>query len=75
MLRKTETLQKVEAFHTGLARSTGDALGNVPVSSPSRGSRRRCWHMREVSDALIRKQVPVLFWWSVVAVATALPQR
>jgi ATP-binding cassette, subfamily B, beta-glucan exporter len=69
--RKTEGLQKtVERFHTGIAETTGDALGNVPVIQSFTRIAQEAAHMRNVSRALLVAQKPVLFWWAIVAVAT-----
>jgi ATP-binding cassette, subfamily B, beta-glucan exporter len=69
--RKTEGLQKtVERFHTGIAETTGDALGNVPVIQSFTRIGEEARHMREVSRQLLQAQQPVLFWWAIVAVAT-----
>jgi ATP-binding cassette subfamily B protein len=71
VLHKTETLQhKVEAFHTSLAQTTGDALGNVPVIQSFTRIKDEVEHMRRVSRDLLAAQKPVLFWWSIVSVAT-----
>ncbi len=69
--RKTEGLQKtVERFHTGIAETTGDALGNVPVIQSFTRIAAEAEHMRSVSRQLLAAQQPVLFWWAIVAVAT-----
>jgi ATP-binding cassette, subfamily B, beta-glucan exporter len=69
--RRTEGMQKsVERFHTGIAETTGDALGNVPVIQSFTRIGEEANHMRSVSRNLLQAQQPVLFWWAIVAVAT-----
>jgi ATP-binding cassette, subfamily B, beta-glucan exporter len=69
--RRTEGMQKsVERFHTGIAETTGDALGNVPVIQSFTRIGEEANHMRAVSRNLLQAQQPVLFWWAIVAVAT-----
>jgi ATP-binding cassette, subfamily B, beta-glucan exporter len=69
--RKTEKQQKeVEHLYVGIAQTTGDALGNVPVIQSFTRIGQEVQHMRDVGRRLLDTQMPVLFWWAVVAVAT-----
>ena len=71
ILRKTEGLQgKVETYHTAFAERAADALGNIPVIQSFTRIEAESRAMREVIDALLRAQLPVLSWWAVGAVAT-----
>lgn len=71
VLRKTEGLQgQVEGYQTALAERAADALGNVAVIQSFTRADAEARGMRDVIDALLRAQLPVLSWWAIAAVAT-----
>ena len=76
VLRKTEALQgAVEGYQTALAERAADALGNVSVIQSFTRVDAEKRAMRDVIDALLRAQLPVLSWWALAAVARAPPRR
>ena len=71
VLRKTEGLQgRVEGFQTAFAERAADALGNVSVIQSFTRIDAETRAMRDVIDALLKAQLPVLSWWALAAVAT-----
>ena len=71
VLRRTEGLQgQVEGFNNNLAERASDALGNVPVIQSFTRIDAESHALREIVDALLAAQMPVLSWWAIAAVAT-----
>ena len=71
VLHRTEGMQRrVEGFNTDLAERASDALGNVPVIQSFTRLEAESRALREIIDALLAAQMPVLSWWAVAAVAT-----
>ncbi|HWG07240.1 MAG TPA: glucan ABC transporter ATP-binding protein/ permease [Beijerinckiaceae bacterium] len=71
VLRRTEGLQgRVEGFNTDLAERASDALGNVPVIQSFTRIDAESRALRDIVDALLAAQMPVLSWWAIAAVAT-----
>jgi ATP-binding cassette subfamily B protein len=62
--------RRVEGFNTDLAERASDALGNVPVIQSFTRLEAESRALREIIDALLAAQMPVLSWWAVAAVAT-----
>ncbi|GGH33229.1 beta-(1--_2)glucan export ATP-binding/permease protein NdvA [Alsobacter metallidurans] len=71
VLRKTETMQgSVERYNSSLAEHASDALGNVPVIQSFTRIEHETRAMRDLTDQLLKAQIPVLSWWALAAVAT-----
>jgi glucan exporter ATP-binding protein len=62
--------QKVEGFHSDLASRAADALGNIALIQSYTRAEAEISGMRNVVERLLEKQLPVLSWWALVAVAT-----
>jgi glucan exporter ATP-binding protein len=62
--------QKVEGFHSDLASRAADALGNIALIQSYTRTEAEVTGMRSVVEKLLEKQLPVLSWWALVAVAT-----
>ena len=71
VLHKTHLLQgKVERFHGDMAARASDALGNIPVIQSFTRVEAETRAMRDLIEALLAAQIPVLSWWAVAAIAT-----
>jgi glucan exporter ATP-binding protein len=69
VLRRTEALQQsVERHNTRLAEQASDALGNVAVIQSFTRIRVEADALREIMDAVLSAQMPVLSWWAFAAV-------
>jgi len=69
VLRKTETLQRsVERHNSSLAERASDALGNVPVIQSFTRIETETQAVREIINAVLVAQMPVLSWWALAAV-------
>jgi len=69
VLRRTEALQQtVERHNTRLAEQASDALGNVAVVQSFTRIRVEADALRQVTDAVLAAQMPVLSWWAFAAV-------
>jgi glucan exporter ATP-binding protein len=62
--------QRVESFHSDLAERAADALGNIALIQSYTRTEAEVTGMRNVVERLLEKQMPVLSWWALVAVAT-----
>jgi glucan exporter ATP-binding protein len=62
--------QRVESFHSDLAERAADALGNIALIQSYTRTEAEVTGMRQVVERLLEKQMPVLSWWALVAVAT-----
>ncbi|HMN50893.1 MAG: glucan ABC transporter ATP-binding protein/ permease [Xanthobacteraceae bacterium] len=62
--------QRVESFHSDLAERAADALGNIALIQSYTRTEAEVTGMRNVVERLLEKQLPVLSWWALVAVAT-----
>ena len=71
VINRTITLQQtVESFHTDLSARAADALGNIALIQSYTRTEAEVSSMRSVVERLLEKQLPVLSWWALVAVAT-----
>src|SRR3984893_7959247 len=71
VIHKTESLQRsVEQHYSDLAERASDALGNVALVQGFARVEAEVTGLRNVADQLLAAQIPVLSWWSVVAVLT-----
>ncbi len=62
--------QRVERYHSDLAERAADALGNIALIQSYTRTEAEVTGMRNVINELLEKQMPVLAWWALVAVAT-----
>ena len=62
--------QRVESYHSDLAERAADALGNIALIQSYTRTEAEVKGMRNVVEQLLEKQMPVLAWWALVAVAT-----
>ncbi len=62
--------QRVERYHSDLAERAADALGNIALIQSYTRTEAEVTGMRNVIEQLLEKQMPVLAWWALVAVAT-----
>jgi glucan exporter ATP-binding protein len=71
VINRTISLQQtVESFHTDLSARAADALGNIALIQSYTRTEAEVSSMRHVVEKLLEKQLPVLSWWALVAVAT-----
>jgi glucan exporter ATP-binding protein len=71
VINRTISLQQtVESFHTDLSARAADALGNIALIQSYTRTEAEVSSMRRVVEMLLEKQLPVLSWWALVAVAT-----
>ncbi|HEX2652096.1 MAG TPA: glucan ABC transporter ATP-binding protein/ permease, partial [Xanthobacteraceae bacterium] len=71
VVRKTEKLQKsVEHHYSDLAERASDALSNVALVQGYVRIETEVSSLKNVTDALLAAQIPVLSWWAVVAILT-----
>jgi ATP-binding cassette, subfamily B, beta-glucan exporter len=71
VLRRTERRQDaVGRFSSDLAERVSDALGNVPVIQSFARVEEETRAVRDLVDALLAAQLPVLSWWAAAAIAT-----
>lgn len=69
VLRRTQTLQEtVERHNSSLAERASDALGNVPVIQSFTRIKIEANALRQITDAVLAAQMPVLTWWAFAAV-------
>ena len=71
VLRRTEALQRsVEHHNSGLAERVADSFANVPVIQSFTRVATETRGLRQVIEAVLAAQMPVLSWWALAAVAT-----
>jgi ATP-binding cassette subfamily B protein len=71
VINRTISLQqRVERYHSDLAERAADALGNIALIQSYTRTEAEVKGMRNVVEQLLEKQMPVLAWWALVAVAT-----
>lgn len=71
VINRTISMQQtVEGFHTDLSARAADALGNIALIQSYTRTEAEVTGMRNVVEKLLEKQLPVLSWWALVAVAT-----
>lgn len=71
VLRKTQTLQQqVESHHSDLAEHAADTLGNVAIVQSFARVGEEVNALRQISDRVLRAQMPALSWWALVTVFT-----
>lgn len=71
VLRRTEALQhRVERHNSGLAERVADSFANVPVIQSFTRIATETRGLRQVTEAVLAAQLPVLSWWALAAVAT-----
>ncbi len=71
VLRRTERRQgDVGRFSSDLAERVSDALGNVPVIQSFARVEEETRAVRDLIDALLAAQLPVLSWWAAATIAT-----
>lgn len=71
VINRTISLQQtVEGFHSDLSARAADALGNIALIQSYTRTEAEVSSMRTVVERLLEKQLPVLSWWALVAVAT-----
>jgi glucan exporter ATP-binding protein len=71
VINRTISLQqRVERYHSDLAERAADALGNIALIQSYTRTEAEVTGMRNVVERLLEKQMPVLSWWALVAVAT-----
>jgi glucan exporter ATP-binding protein len=71
VINRTISLQqRVERYHSDLAERAADALGNIALIQSYTRTEAEVTGMRNVVEQLLEKQMPVLSWWALVAVAT-----
>jgi glucan exporter ATP-binding protein len=69
VLRRTQALQQtVEGHNTRLAQQASDALGNVAVIQSFTRIQVEVDALRQITDAVLRAQMPVLTWWAFAVV-------
>jgi ATP-binding cassette subfamily B protein len=69
VLRRTEALQQsVERHNTRLAERASDALGNVAVIQSFTRIRVEADALRQIMNAALSAQMPVLSWWAFASV-------
>ncbi len=71
VLRRTERLQhRVERHNSGLAERVADSFANVSVIQSFTRVAIETRGLKDVIDAVLTAQMPVLSWWALAAVAT-----
>ncbi len=71
VLRRTEALQRsVEHHNSGLAERVADSFANVPVIQSFTRVATETRGLRQVTEAVLAAQMPVLSWWALAAIAT-----
>ena len=71
VIRRTNALQqKVERYNADLAERASDALGNLPVIQSFTRIKSESTSLRQIGDAVLAAQMPVLSWWAVASVLT-----
>jgi glucan exporter ATP-binding protein len=71
VMRKTEALQsQVEEHYSELAERASDTLGNIALVHSFARVEAEVSALRNVTDQLLAKQIPVLSWWAVITVMT-----
>jgi ATP-binding cassette, subfamily B, beta-glucan exporter len=71
VVNKTESLQQtVERHYSDLAERASDTLGNIALVQGFVRAEAEVRGLRNLADALLAAQMPVLSWWAVVAVLT-----
>jgi ATP-binding cassette, subfamily B, beta-glucan exporter len=69
VIRRTHAAQaRVEAYHTALAESAGDAFGNVVLVQSFGRLAAEARRLRAAMDEVLAAQFPVLNWWALVTV-------
>ena len=71
VIGKTEGMQRtVERHYSDLAERASDALGNVALVQGYARIEAEVRGLRDLTNALLAAQIPVLSWWALVAVLT-----
>jgi ATP-binding cassette, subfamily B, beta-glucan exporter len=71
VIRKTEKLQSaVEGHYTALAERASDALSNIALVQGFARVEAEVKSLRNETDRLLAAQMPVLWWWAIIAVLT-----
>jgi ABC-type multidrug transport system fused ATPase/permease subunit len=69
VIRRTHAAQaRVEAYHTALTESAGDAFGNVVLVQSFGRLAAETRRLRAAMDEMLAAQFPVLNWWALVTV-------
>ncbi|EJW13437.1 Beta-(1--_2)glucan export ATP-binding protein [Rhodovulum sp. PH10] len=71
VMRRTEQLQsKVESNYSELAARASDTLGNIALVHSFARVDAEVGSLRAMIETLLAAQIPVLWWWALVAVLT-----